>query len=54
VAFDLGQKPSTVERLRECASDPEKLFFDARNGSDLAAAFDGIRSKVQEAIFIAR
>ncbi len=54
VAFDLGQKPSTVERLRECASDPERLFFDARNGSDLAAAFDGIRSKVQEAIFIAR
>jgi Flp pilus assembly protein TadG len=54
VAFDLDEDRSTVERLRDCASDPEKLFFDARSGSDLAAAFDGIRSKVQEAIFIAK
>jgi von Willebrand factor type A domain len=54
VAFDLDEGPSTVERLRDCASDPSKLFFDVKGGADLAAAFDGIRSKVQEAIFIAK
>jgi Flp pilus assembly protein TadG len=53
VAFDLDNE-STVARLRDCASDPSRLFFDARSGSDLAGAFDGIRSKVQEAIFIAK
>jgi hypothetical protein len=54
VAFDLGENPSTIDRLRDCASDPSTLFFDARSGSDLTAAFDGIRSKVQQAIFIAK
>ncbi|MET0482898.1 MAG: vWA domain-containing protein [Aestuariivirgaceae bacterium] len=54
VAFDLDESPSTVERLRDCASDPSKLFFDVASSADLAAAFDGIRSKIQEAIFIAR
>jgi Flp pilus assembly protein TadG len=54
VAFDLGESPSTVERLRDCASDPSTLFFDVTSSADLAAAFDGIRSKIQEAIFIAK
>jgi hypothetical protein len=54
VAFDLGDNLSTVERLRNCASDPSTLFFDVTSSADLAAAFDGIRSKVQEAIYIAR
>ena len=53
VALDLDDEP-TVARLRECASDPDKLFFDATTGADLAAAFDAIRSLVQEAIYIAR
>jgi hypothetical protein len=53
VALDLDDEP-TVARLRDCASDPDKLFFDATTGADLAAAFDAIRSLVQEAIFIAR
>jgi Flp pilus assembly protein TadG len=54
VAFDLGENPSTVERLRDCASDPSTLFFDVTSSADLAAAFDGIRSKIQEASFIAK
>jgi hypothetical protein len=53
VAFDLPDK-ATVARLRDCASDPQKLFFDARSGSDLAAVFEEIRSQVQEAIYIAK
>jgi len=54
VALDLDESPSTVERLRDCASDRSKLFFDVTSSADLASAFDGIRSKIQEAIFIAK
>jgi Flp pilus assembly protein TadG len=53
VALDLDDA-STVARLRNCASDPNKLFFDARTGSGLAAAFDSIKSQLQEAIYIAK
>jgi Flp pilus assembly protein TadG len=53
VAFDLPDE-ATVTRLRDCASDPKKLHFDASSGADLAAAFEEIRSMVQEAIYIAK
>jgi von Willebrand factor type A domain-containing protein len=53
VALEISDKP-TVARLRDCASDPAKLFFDATTGADLSAAFDSIRAQVQDAIYIAK
>lgn len=53
VALDLDDA-TTVARLRGCASDPNKLFFDATTGSRLATAFEAIKSQVQEAIYIAK
>jgi hypothetical protein len=41
VALDLDDA-TTVARLRGCASDPNKLFFDATNRSRLATAFEAI------------
>ena len=34
VALEISDEP-TVARLRDCSSDPDKLFFDATTGADL-------------------
>jgi Flp pilus assembly protein TadG len=57
MAFDLTDKdPSkaeeTKDRLRSCASDPSRDFFDANDGQDLDRAFDSIRTQVAQNIFL--
>jgi hypothetical protein len=53
VAFDL-QDSATRERLRDCASDPERYAFIAEDDSQLAAAFEQIKSAVKTAIYISK
>jgi Flp pilus assembly protein TadG len=53
VAFDL-QDDATKNRLRDCASDPDKYFFIAEDDDQLAAAFDQIKAALKTAIYISR
>ena len=53
VAFDL-QHQDTEDRLKGCASDPDKDFFIADDGAELANTFEAIRSELQQAIYISK
>lgn len=53
VAFDL-QHVDTKKRLKDCASDPDKDFFVAEDGDELASAFEDIRKQVTAQVFISR
>ena len=53
VAFDL-QHQATENRLKGCATDPDKDFFIADDGAALANAFEEIRAELQQAIYISK
>jgi len=53
VAFDLDDA-DTVERLRECSTEPAKDFFTPDDGKDLAKSFDKIRGQLSASLRLAR
>lgn len=53
VAFDL-QHQDTEDRLRNCSTDPDKYFFIADDGAELAASFEEIKALLQQAIYISK
>lgn len=53
VAFDLQDK-DTRDRLRNCASNPDKDFMIAEGGGDIATAFEEIRQQITAQVFISR
>lgn len=53
LAFDL-RDADTRNRLRDCASDPDKHFFVAEDSAELAAAFDDIRRQITAQVYISR
>lgn len=53
VAFDLEDE-ATRDRLRDCATDPEKNFFIAEDDADIAKAFNEIKNAITAQVFISR
>ncbi len=53
IAFDLRDK-DTRKLLSDCSSDPEKNFFVAEDSSDVAAAFEDIRTQIAAQVYISR
>jgi hypothetical protein len=53
VAFDL-RDDDTKNRLRNCASDPDKNFFDADSGADVAVAFEQIKNQVTALAYLSK
>ena len=53
VAFDL-QHQATEDRLRNCSTDPDKYFFVADDGAELAKSFEEIKKQLQQAIYISK
>jgi Flp pilus assembly protein TadG len=51
IAYDLRDK-DTRKRLSDCSSDPDKDFFVAEDGADVAAAFEEIKRQVSAQVFI--
>ena len=51
VAFDL-RDTATRNRLRNCASDPDKNFFVAEDDDQVAAAFEEIKAQIASKIYI--
>ena len=44
----------TVNRLRNCTTDPAKNFFDIGSGNNVSAAFDEIRKQITASVYISR
>ena len=44
----------TVNRLRNCTTDPAKNFFDIGSGNNVPAAFDEIRKQITASVYISR
>lgn len=53
IAYDLDDN-DTVDRLRDCASDPVKNFFVATNAAAVAGAFDSIKSLITAQVFVSK
>lgn len=53
VAFDLDDA-DTVNRLRNCSSDPTKYFFNANDGADIAAVFETIKTAITAQVYISK
>lgn len=53
IAFALNDK-ATENRLRNCATDPDKHFFKAESANDLTSAFEEIRQQIAKAIFLSK
>lgn len=53
VAFDLDHK-DTVDRLRECSTEPATDFFTPDDGKDLAQSFDKIKGQLSASLRIAK
>ncbi len=53
IAFDL-RDTETRERLSKCSSDPDKHFFVAEDGADVAAAFEDIKTQITAQAYISR
>jgi hypothetical protein len=51
IAFDL-QDAATRNRLRNCATDPDKHFFVAEDNEALASAFQEIKAVITEQAFL--
>jgi Flp pilus assembly protein TadG len=51
IAFDL-QDQATKNRLRNCATDPDKHFFIADDNDELASAFQEIKAVITEQAFL--
>lgn len=53
VAFDLYD-PDTVNRLRNCSSDPTKHFFMAKDGADIADVFKTIKEAITADVYVSK
>ncbi len=53
LAFDL-HNAATRNRLRDCASDPDRNFFIAEDDAQLASAFERIKAGLKTAIYISK
>jgi Flp pilus assembly protein TadG len=53
IAFDLRDE-DTKDRLRDCASDPYKHFFDADTGADVAVAFEQIKTQITAQAYLSK
>jgi Mg-chelatase subunit ChlD len=53
IAFDLRDTP-TENRLRNCSTDPDRHYFVAEDGGDIAAAFESIRTEITAQVFLSR
>jgi hypothetical protein len=51
MAFDLNDAP-TVQRLKDCSSDPSKDFFVANDAAALQSAFESIKAAVASEIYL--
>jgi Flp pilus assembly protein TadG len=53
IAYDLDDN-DTVDRLRECATDPVKNFFVATSAAAVAGAFDNIKTLITAQVFVSK
>jgi Flp pilus assembly protein TadG len=53
IAYDLRDE-DTRARLRSCSTDPDKHFFIAEDGADVAAAFEDIKAQITAQVYISR
>jgi Flp pilus assembly protein TadG len=53
IAYDLDDN-DTVDRLRECATDPDKNFFVATSAAAVAGAFDNIKALITAQVFVSK
>ena len=53
IAYDLDDN-DTVDRLRECATDPDKNFFVATSAAAVAGAFDNIKTLITAQVFVSK
>jgi Flp pilus assembly protein TadG len=53
VAFDL-RDDDTKDRLQGCASDPDKNYFDADSGAELAVAFEQIKNQITQMSYLSK
>ncbi|CAN5288798.1 VWA domain-containing protein [soil metagenome] len=53
IAFDMDD-PATANRLRNCATDPDKDYFDADNDADVASAFDEIKAQIASQVYVSK
>lgn len=53
IAYDLGDN-DTVDRLRDCATDPDTNFFVATSGAAVAGAFDSIKALINAQVFVSK
>ena len=51
IAYDLKDEATTT-RLKNCASDPVKTFFNAEDNGDVTAAFQSIKNQVAAMAYI--
>ena len=51
IAFDI-RDDDTENRLRNCTTDPDKDFFIAESDSDIASAFEQIKTQIAARIYI--
>jgi Flp pilus assembly protein TadG len=53
IAYDLDDN-ATTNRLKNCASDPDKNFFVATSAAAVAGAFDNIKTLITAQIFVSK
>ncbi len=53
IAYDLDDN-ATTQRLKNCATDPDKNFFVATDTAAVASAFDSIKSIITAEVFISK
>ena len=53
IAYDLDDT-ATRNRLKNCATDPDKNFFIATDTAAVASAFDNIKSVITAQIFVSK
>ena len=53
IAYDLDDN-DTVDRLRNCATDPDKNFFVATSAAAVAGAFENIKTLITAQVFVSK
>jgi Flp pilus assembly protein TadG len=53
IAYDLDDN-ATTNRLKNCASDPDKNFFIATNAAAVAGAFETIKTLITAQVFVSK
>ena len=53
IAYNIDDT-ETVNRLRNCTTDPDKNFFDIGSENNVSAAFDEIRKQITASVYISR